>query len=563
MALGARAAAELELSRTVERMRHRRAAQRRDPSRIRTGYTCWKRWTQQAMVVGRRHAAMFAAWRRHQRLAWTLGRWGVQLERRLALREALSGLLCRRVRRAFLTAWRRWRVGILIDARDRAVDLHQWHLWAHLEVYRRRRVALGVRHILYRMRGRYLRTTLRTWLARVISRRRTSCLVALTARNQSWRRMRRALVCWAGRRVVGAKSRHRDDLHRLALERLRWQAVSEAGHWLRAWRRGLQERQRWARLAALLQRRWGQRLSCHTFVTWSRHARMMRLQGVSIWRAIARMRTREVGACLDHWARKIHQRQRQRYALGRMQHRACARIFNAWMQNMLELRRQRTLCGHVVRRLRDALVASAFEGWCDNMLELRRQRTLCGHVVRRLRDALVASAFEGWYDKSRKQARQRRFCRGLLLRMQSALLGSAFNQWLSTMNATIEARRAAATVDVTVLEDLVSEYEQQKRLWSERLRTVTAELSEMSKTIAQQAAELGALRAKNSKLDGELQQMHKQSTDSSYLNAVCENLITELTDGNQRLRREKGALENVLTAQPILEDDTDDSEAGG
>jgi uncharacterized protein YidB (DUF937 family) len=240
-----------------------------------------------------------------------------------------------------------------------------------------------------------------------------------------------------------------------------------------------------------------------------------------------------------------------------------ASAFEGWCDNMLELRRQRTLCGHVVRRLRDALVASAFEGWCDNMLELRRQRTLCGHVVRRLRDALVASAFEGWYDKSRKQARQRRFCRGLLLRMQSALLGSAFNQWLSTMNATIEARRAAATVDVTVLEDLVSEYEQQKTLWSERLRTVTAELSEMSKTIAQQAAELGALRTKNSKLDGELQQMHKQTTDSSYLNAVCENLITELTDGNQRLRREKGALENVLTAQPILEDDTDDSEAGG
>ena len=196
----------------------------------------------------------------------------------------------------------------------------------------------------------------------------------------------------------------------------------------------------------------------------------------------------------------------------------------------------------VIGRIQGRVVSKALTAWVATVTDAVRRRVACKRALGRLISQASSRALSGWQERTSEHRRQRQLCARALCRLQNKVLASVHTRWAAFARESgalqMEAQRAAATVDVAVLESLVAEYDQQKQLWGKRLQELGQELAETQQLVALQHAQAEQMATEKAKLESELQRTNDATT-------LCEGLMAQLMDGNQRLRREKKSLEEL------------------
>eukprot|EP01048_Picozoa_sp_COSAG05_P006508 COSAG05_NODE_424_length_9929_cov_25.816378_5_plen_569_part_00 len=542
------AGSDPDLSRTLERYRSRRETTGlRDAQYTSWALKRWTSWSKQCASSRARGAELCVAWRRRRRLAAAFHRCAQQVGRREIVRAALSDLLCRRVRRVLQLTVRQWRCGILTSKCDRATELQDWQIWAHLEAYRRRRVASGVRYILYRMRSRYLRASLSTWRGGVVRHRRFRLLFAIATRGTTHRVLCQTFATWVVLTFTNMRSSQRIATCNAIAAHIRRRMMDDAAWWLREWRRGLDMRQRATRVLATQLSRIQRRGKSGVFEAWAKFTATTKKRTVVCRCALLRLQHGCIAGALAGWRENARENQRKRSVVRRAALRLIQKnlsmAFAAWADFVLRLRKISKGMAVVIGRILGRSLSKALTAWVAMVSEAVRQRVICKRALGRVINQTASRALEGWRERASAQLRRRQLCARAMGRMQNKLLVSMYTRWAALTQesaaAEMEAQRAAATVDVAVLQSLVTEYDQQKQLWGERLHGLGHELDQARQLVAQQREQLEQMATEKAKLESELQRTNDATT-------LCEGLMAQLMDGNQRLRREKKSLELAI-----------------
>eukprot|EP01043_Picozoa_sp_COSAG02_P015935 COSAG02_NODE_690_length_18450_cov_6.643017_7_plen_244_part_00 len=222
-----------------------------------------------------------------------------------------------------------------------------------------------------------------------------------------------------------------------------------------------------------------------------------------------------------------------------------------------------------MQRLQNRGIACAFESWWVTTVETRKHRSLCRLVLNRVYRRCTVIAFEHWAE---------------IVAAKASIAAESARQ-------AAEQARAKSTVDAKVLDSVVKEYDAAKVEWEQRWEEMSGELTETKNAVrtlrqqleqtrarstvaikqasmrraeevaAEQAKYEGALeveRQKNSQLAdtimalrAEMERMTSESATHVYIQSVCEDTLVQLMDGNERLRREKLALESTLLPERV------------
>ena len=546
MSLRVAAGSDPELSRTVERYRQRRKAGAGYAQYTRWSFQRWTNWANQSTNARARGAELCKAWQRRRRLAAAFRRCAQQVGRRESLRMALGKLLCRRVRGVLHLTVRQWRCGILATKCERATELQDWQIWAHLEAYRRRRVSSGVRYILYRMRARYLAAGLCMWRSRVVRRRRSCLLLAVATRGRTRRALHQFFANWMASNFADARASQHSAVDEAVAAQLRQGMQDDAGWWLRVWRRGIDMRHRAKRVLMTRLARIQRRELSGVFGGWAWHTVGSRKREVACRRVLLRLQHGCIAGAMAGWRERAHQSHRQRSMVRRATSRMFQRIvtlaYAAWAGFLCRRRQLRCTMAGVIGRIQGRVVSKALTAWVATVTDAVRRRVACKRALGRLISQASSRALSGWQERTSEHRRQRQLCARALCRLQNKVLASVHTRWAAFARESgalqMEAQRAAATVDVAVLESLVAEYDQQKQLWGKRLQELGQELAETQQLVALQHAQAEQMATEKAKLESELQRTNDATT-------LCEGLMAQLMDGNQRLRREKKSLEEL------------------
>ena len=408
----------------------------------------WRQQSHAAAHAQQRSGRLLVGWRRHRAVAHGFGWWATQVGRRAGLREGLAVLLCRRVHGALAVALAQWQHGVAASRHAKENELQRWREWAHVESYQRRCVASGVRHLLYRMRTRYLRASFEEWSTRGERNRRLDTLLALGVGEQPLDLQRAAFRDWrcgmrwkcvSGWREDPAMQRQQAAFT-LAAERLCGRLSKRGlGRVLSNWRVTAREQ---ARVALLLQNamaRWNIGSLRGAFATWKailshrdkedRFSAMQRL-------AVAKMNFRgmmSLADCVRSWRQEVVRQRRGRQVVSncllRMQHSMIMSAVGGWRDAVQSSKERKVRSSRAITRMLNATMANALYGWRDAIQSRNERKIRGGRAITRMLNAIVAGAFSAWRDEV--QSGKERKIRGAraITRMLNAIVTGAFSAW--------------------------------------------------------------------------------------------------------------------------------------
>ena len=383
----------------------------------------------------------------------------MQVGRHADLRDGLAVLLCRRVHSALGVALEQWRQGAEASRRAKESELQRWREWAHVESYQRRRVASGVRHLLHRMRTRYLRASFETWCARGERNRRLESLLALGVGAQPLEMQRAAFRDWRCSMRWKCCSEWREDpalkrqqaAFELAAERLSSRLCNRGlSRVLLTWHATVREAARVAQLLQNIMARWNMGSVRGAFAVWKqllnrrdkedRSSAMQRL-------AVAKMNFRgmlSLGDCLRQWQRAVARQRRGRGVLSnclvRMQHRLLSYAMNGWHDGIQSRKERKVRGSRAVARMLNAHMSGTFDAWRDTVKRGKARRVIGEKAVQRLLNNCLFAAFGAWHDTVKGDKARRAIGEKAVQRLLNNCLFAAFDAWSYTVKRD-KARR--------------------------------------------------------------------------------------------------------------------------
>eukprot|EP01043_Picozoa_sp_COSAG02_P061984 COSAG02_NODE_8444_length_2569_cov_1.425506_1_plen_548_part_10 len=420
--------------------------------RAATTLRIWREKSRAAAMARNHSARLLVGWRRHRQVAHRFGWWAAQIGRRANLRDRLAMLLCRRVRSTLAAALEQWQHGAAASRRVKESELQRWREWAHVESYQRRRVSTGVRHLLHRMRTRYLRASFEAWYARGERHRRLEGLLTLSLGAQPVELQRDAFRDWRCSIRWTCRSVWREDptvqqqrvAFELAAERLRGRlgkrSVSKV---LSSWREIAKYK---GRVSVLLQNamaRWNIGSIRGTFAVWKhlldrrdKENRLSTMQRL----AVANMNFRgmmSLGDCLRRWQRTVARRRRSRGVLSncllRMHHSLLSYALDGWCASVHSKKERKRRGARAVARMLNIHVSGAFAQWRDTTKLVRTRSEIGKRAVKRLQNNFVYIALSVWHDVVKQQKARRDVAQRAVRRLRDSFLFGSLNRWCSAV----------------------------------------------------------------------------------------------------------------------------------
>lgn len=456
--------------------------------RAATTLRIWRQKSRAAVLARNRSARLLVGWRRHRQVANRFGWWAAQIGRHADLRERLAVLLCRRVRSTLTAALEQWQHGAAASRRVKESELQRWREWAHVESYQRRRISSGVRHLLHRMRTRYLRASFEAWGVRGERKRRLAGLLTLSLGAQPVELQRDAFRDWRCSMRWTCRSEWREDpavqrMQRLALAKMNFRGMSTLKDCLRLWQQTVARRRRSRGvLSNCLLRMQHSLLSC-ALNGWCANVQSKKERKHRATRAVARMLNAHVAGAFAQWRdttklvksrRDVAQRAVKRLqdnflfsslnrwcdvvkrqkALRTIGQRAAKRLKNSslfaaldtWQKTVRSVKQRRVVGSRAVAKMLHALLASALLTWQQHVQRLKLHRKICTRALQRLFRVMLASAFWGWQESAAEKRRRWTVIERAVQRLTRRLAASAFNSWMSSANQQRKLRQSVHAI---------------------------------------------------------------------------------------------------------------------
>eukprot|EP01043_Picozoa_sp_COSAG02_P042381 COSAG02_NODE_3600_length_6506_cov_24.718433_4_plen_789_part_01 len=421
--------------------------------RAATTLRIWRQKSRAAALARNRSARLLVGWRRRRQVAHKFGWWSAQIGRRADVRERLATLLCRRVRSTLAAALEQWQHGVAASRRVKESELQRWREWAHVESYQRRRVSSGVRHLLHRMRTRYLRASFEVWYARGERNRRLEGLLTLTlGARQPVDLQRDAFRDWRCSMRWTCRSAWREDptvrrqrvAFELAAERLRGRLGKRSlSKVLSSWREIARHKERVSVLLQNAMARWNIGSIRGAFAVWRRlldrrdkEDRLSAMQRL----AVAHMNFRgmmNLGDCIRRWQRTVARRRRCRGVLSkcllRMQHSLLSYALDGWCARVHSKKERKRRGTRAVARMLNMHVSGVFVQWRDTTKLVRTRRDIGQRAVKILQNNFVYTALSVWHDVVTQQKARRDVVERAVRRLRDNFLFASLNAWCDTV----------------------------------------------------------------------------------------------------------------------------------
>ena len=175
-------------------------------------------------------------------------------------------------------------------------------------------------------------------------------------------------------------------------------------------------------------------------------------------------------------------------------------------------------------------------------------------MITRLVSMSLAMAFSGWAKFTAEGIRARDTGRRAAHHMRNRHLAAAFGTWVAQFKEANSETRNAMVVEVAVLEELVTEYDQQKVLWAQKVQSLSDEQYQIKQAMQQQT------QVMQEQAESESASLRAELAEARQAVSLCEGLMAQLMDSNERLRREK---ESLIQQRSFGSDGSDGEDLGG